>query len=296
MDPLLAASVAKAAPVPKGPMDYLKMVANDSWELGIRYALLAGGAWLLCYVIFKRRWFHRKIIAKFPQSKEVRREIFYSAISVVIFALVGLGTVFMIKAGWTQMYRMKDPHLTVWFWLSIPVAALIHDAWFYWTHRLMHHPKLFRWFHRTHHLSHNPTPWAAYAFDPLEAFVQALMFPLVVMLIPMHMWAFGLFMLWQISFNIAGHTGYEFLPRWLMKTPLRYVLNTPTNHIMHHETLRGNYGLYFNIWDRLMGTNHANYESRFSEVTSRGRATEQSATSMGGSAAAAPAAATDPVG
>jgi sterol desaturase/sphingolipid hydroxylase (fatty acid hydroxylase superfamily) len=38
---------------------------------------------------------------------------------------------------------------------------------------------------------------------------------------------------------------------------------------MHHETLRGNYGLYFNVWDRLMGTNHANYESRFVEVTSR---------------------------
>jgi sterol desaturase/sphingolipid hydroxylase (fatty acid hydroxylase superfamily) len=38
---------------------------------------------------------------------------------------------------------------------------------------------------------------------------------------------------------------------------------------MHHETLRGNYGLYFNIWDRLMGTNHAQYEARFREVTTR---------------------------
>lgn len=45
--------------------------------------------------------------------------------------------------------------------------------------------------------------------------------------------------------------------------------NTPTNHVMHHERMRGNYGLYFNIWDRLMGTNHPEYEARFREVTSR---------------------------
>ncbi|MDZ4287696.1 MAG: sterol desaturase family protein, partial [Prosthecobacter sp.] len=88
---------------------------------------------------------------------------------------------------------------------------------------------------------------------------------------PMHPYAFGLFMIWQIVYNIAGHSGYEFHPSWIMKTPLRFLANTPTNHIMHHETLRGNYGLYFNIWDRLMGTNHANYEKRFHEVTTRPR-------------------------
>ena len=63
----------------------------------------------------------------------------------------------------------------------------------------------------------------------------------------------------------------SFHPRWLMNSPLRFVLNTPTNHVMHHEKMRGNYGLYFNVWDRLMGTNHPDYESRFREVTSRNR-------------------------
>jgi sterol desaturase/sphingolipid hydroxylase (fatty acid hydroxylase superfamily) len=260
--------ILSRAPKPPPP-GFMSQVAESSWELGIRYAMLAGIVWLLCYVIFKRRWFHRKIIARFPQSSEVRREMLFSAISVVVFSLVGVATVYATRKGWTQAYGGKEAYKTFWFWCSIPCAAIIHDTWFYWTHRLMHHRRLFKWFHRTHHLSHNPTPWAAYAFDPLEAVVQAAMFPLVVMLMPMHYYAFGLFMLWQISFNIAGHTGYEFLPRWLMRTPLKWVLNTPTNHIMHHETLRGNYGLYFNVWDRLMGTNHINYEARFEEVTSR---------------------------
>jgi Delta7-sterol 5-desaturase len=249
--------------------DFVSYVLGSTRELSVRYALLAGIVWLLCYVIFKRRWFHRKIIARFPQSSDVWREIGYSASSVVIFSIVGAATMLLIKGGWTQMYFKLGDRSGLWFVSSIALAAMLHDTWFYWTHRLMHHPRLFRWFHRTHHRSHNPTPWAAYAFDPLEAVVQALIFPLAVILIPMHGYAFALFMLWQISFNILGHTGYEIMPRWFMKTPLRYILNTPTNHIMHHETLKGNYGLYFNIWDRLMGTNHKNYEGRFHDVTMR---------------------------
>jgi sterol desaturase/sphingolipid hydroxylase (fatty acid hydroxylase superfamily) len=59
-----------------------------------------------------------------------------------------------------------------------------------------------------------------------------------------------------------------------MKTPLKYFLNTPTHHAMHHEKMRGNYGIYFNFWDRLMGTNHPHYEVRFLEITSSERELE----------------------
>jgi Delta7-sterol 5-desaturase len=90
-------------------------------------------------------------------------------------------------------------------------------------------------------------------------------------LYPIHPLAFGTIMLWQIVFNVIGHTGYKFHPRWLMDTWLGRVLNTPTNHAMHHEKMVGNYGLYFNVWDRLMGTNHERYEERFRAVTARDR-------------------------
>lgn len=251
---------------------FLELTFGSTFSLGLRYLLFAGAAWLLAYVCFRRQWFHRKVIARFPRSADVRREMAYSALSMLIFGMVGAATVYATRQGWTQVYTKINSHSTAWFWLSIVCAIFLHDAWFYWTHRLMHHRRLFRHFHRVHHLSHNPTPWAAYAFAPLEALVQALIFPLTVMVMPMHPYAFGLFMMWQIVFNIAGHTGYEFHPRWLMKTPLRYFANTPTNHIMHHETLRGNYGLYFNFWDRLMGTNLPAYEARFDEVTARPKA------------------------
>jgi hypothetical protein len=51
--------------------EFLHHVVNSSIGLGIHYGLLAGTVWLLGYVIFKRQWFHRKFIAKFPASKHV---------------------------------------------------------------------------------------------------------------------------------------------------------------------------------------------------------------------------------
>ena len=238
-------------------------------EVGLRYFLFAGVAWALAYGLFRRRWLHRKIIARFPLSADVLREIGYSLMTLVIFGLVGAATITAARLGWTQMYWKLSDHSRAWFFGSVACTIFLHDAYFYWTHRLMHHRRLFPLFHRVHHLSTNPSPWAAYSFAPAEAVVEAGIFPVAVMVLPIHPAAFGLAMLWQIVFNVAGHTGFEFHPRWLMNTPLRLILNTPTNHVMHHEKMWGNYGLYFNIWDRLMGTNHPDYESRFREVTSR---------------------------
>lgn len=246
---------------------YFRTTFAISLETGLRYSIAAGLGWLLFYVLLRRRLACRKIIPQQPSTSEVLREIKYAALTVLIFGAVGATTFFAIKAGSTRMYFRLSQHSGLWFWCSVGLTILLHDTWFYWTHRAMHHRTLFRWFHRTHHLSTNPSPWAAYAFGPLEALIQAAIFPLAVYLIPQHPLAFFIFMLWQITFNVLGHTGYEIFPSWLLSTWLGKLLNTPTSHIMHHERLRGNYGLYFNVWDRLMGTNHKDYEARFREVT-----------------------------
>jgi sterol desaturase/sphingolipid hydroxylase (fatty acid hydroxylase superfamily) len=38
---------------------------------------------------------------------------------------------------------------------------------------------------------------------------------------------------------------------------------------MHHRLVKCNYGLYFNIWDRLMGTNHPDYEKSFDQIVEK---------------------------
>lgn len=256
---------------------FLERSVFTTAEVGARYLLFAGAAWILGYRLFRNRWVHRKIIAHFPKASDIRRELGYSMSTLVIFGLVGAATIMASRAGHTQMYWKVSDHGRGWLFGSVACAILVHDTYFYWTHRLMHHRLLFPVFHRVHHLSTNPSPWASYAFAPAEAVVEAGIFPVVALVMPIHPMAFGMVMLWQILFNVAGHTGFEFHPRWLMDSPLRFLVNTPTNHVMHHEKMRGNYGLYFNCWDRLMRTNLPDYESRFRVVTSRVAASARSA-------------------
>jgi Delta7-sterol 5-desaturase len=233
----------------------------------LRYLLFAGLAWLLAYVWFRRRWWHRKIIRILPLSSDIQREIRHSLRTALIFGCVGALTVMAIRRGWTRMYFDWESHSMAWWWGSILLTIFLHDTWFYWTHRWMHQPRWFRIVHYDHHRSRNPTPWAAFAFSPFEALVQALIFPLTVLLFPIHPLAFGVFMIWQMGFNVIGHTGYEYNRSWFSKSWIRFFVNTPTNHIMHHESLKGNFGLYFNFWDRLMKTNHPEYDARLAQMT-----------------------------
>ncbi len=246
-------------------------IPGASLERAILYFSLAGFAYLTLHVILARWLAHRRI-NRVPTLGQIGREVLYSLRSLVIYGLVGGFIVFAYFSGWTQIYHPIEKLGWPYFFVSIGLIILIHDTYFYWTHRMMHHPRLFRLFHRTHHLSTSPSPWAAYSFSPLEAFVQAGIAPLVLFTLPTHPLAFSTFMLWQISFNVLGHCGYELYPRWFVRSWLGRVFNTTTHHAQHHETNRANFSLYFNYWDLLMGTNHARYAERFEEAAGGGAA------------------------
>jgi Delta7-sterol 5-desaturase len=231
------------------------------------YLAMACGTWVLLYLVFRRLMSHRKISGRWPRAGQISREIWHSLRSLVIYGLVAMPITYAAWSGWTRMYRHIDDYGMTWYVTSILLMIVIHDAYFYWTHRAMHHRWLYRWMHRTHHLSTDPTPWAAYAFSATEAAVQAGIAPLILFTIPVHPSAFALFMIWQISFNVMGHCGCEIFPSWFLRTPLGYFLNSPTHHALHHEKFRGNFGLYFNVWDRLLGTNFSDYEARFEQAT-----------------------------
>ena len=47
---------------------FLERSVFTTVEVGIRYFVFAGLAWFLAYWLFRNRWLHRKIIARFPAS------------------------------------------------------------------------------------------------------------------------------------------------------------------------------------------------------------------------------------
>ena len=250
--------------------NFLYLVAIFFKKYGGYYILIAGSAWLLAYFIFRRRWSVRKINTHWPKMFEVWRESRWSLLTVIIYAIVTAIMSGAIRRGWGKAYFNISDYGWGWFVMSIVIAIVLHDTYFYWIHRLMHQKRIYRWFHSVHHLSANPSPWAAYAFSPLEALAHAGIAPLIFWLIPIHPLAFVIFMVFGLTWNIVvGHTGFEFFPRWWLNSWLGKCFITPTHHIMHHESFGGNYGHYFVFWDRLMGTCHQEYQKRFHEVVGR---------------------------
>ena len=213
----------------------------------------------------------RKLQARQATGRDVRREILASLRSAAIFALMGASLVVGDRMEWMTIYRDFHQAGPLYLVLSLALMLVAHDTYFYWTHRAMHHRRLFRLFHRTHHLSRTPTPWAAYAFAVPEAIVQGAFVPLFVLLVPMHVLGLFAFGAVQILRNVMGHAGAEVHPaafgpgRWLGWA------TTTTHHDLHHEGGRYNYGLYFRWWDKLMGTEHPDYRRKFEAVVAPAR-------------------------
>jgi len=238
--------------------------------IGGRYFFIAGLAFLVFYIIFHRRFFFRKIQPKNPKIVDYSREIIFSIITICIFAAV---PVLILKnpsiSPHTTYYTEINSHGWLYFFLAFPIMFIIHDTYFYWTHRLMHHKRIFPIFHLVHHHSTNPSPWAAYSFHPLEAVVEAGIFAVFLFTIPIHQLHLYFFFLAMIIYNVYGHLGYELYPKGFNRHWLGRWINTSVNHNLHHQFFRGNYGLYFTFWDRMMGTIRGDYDKKFEEVKSR---------------------------
>jgi len=243
---------------------------NDVFIIGSRYIIIASIAFVIWYVVLRKKILSKKIQQRFPQAKDYAREIGFSILTIFIMSFIPaliLGSPESRK--YTKFYMDISQHGMLWFTLAFPIMAIMHDTYFYWMHRIMHHPKIFKAVHLIHHKSVNPSPFAAYAFHPLEAIVEAGVFILFVFTIPVHLFHLLFFFLFMIVYNVYGHLGWELYPKGFNKHWIGKWVNTSINHNQHHQHFKGNYGLYFLFWDRMMGTIRKDYDERFDEVKSR---------------------------
>ncbi len=233
------------------------------------YTVFAG---LTFRIVWRRRqaFFEKfRIYKNMPTEALLRHEVVSSVRTIAIWTVLSLPVVWLMKNGHVPYYASISDRGVPYYLLTVLGFIVFHDTYFYWTHRLMHHPKVFKLFHAGHHKSLSPSPWAVFSFQSAEAVVQfVVIFPLL--LVPQHPSAIVLWNLWMIGFNVLGHLGYELFPRGFTRGAISGQLNTTTHHAMHHKYVVHNFSLYFTFWDRLMGTLHPRYHETFTGVTERG--------------------------
>ena len=237
-----------------------------------KYFLIAGPVFLIFYVFFRKKLSPKKLQSRFPKGKDYFREISFSTLSIIIFSVPPLLMLYSKSIQpHTTFYNNIDEYGILYFIIAFPLMILMHDTYFYWVHRLMHLPFLFKTFHLVHHKSTNPSPWAAYAFHPLEAIVESLIFVIFLFTIPVHSIHLTVFFVFSLLYNVYGHLGFELYPKGFNKHWFGKWMNTSVSHNQHHQYFKGNYGLYFTIWDRLMGTLRSDYDDAFKVLEKRGK-------------------------
>jgi Delta7-sterol 5-desaturase len=215
--------------------------------VGVRYLITSGFfAWLTRRV---RPGLYAKL------DSQIGREIYWSLLSAAIYGIpAGIVAWGWNNLGWTNIYTDIAAYPLWYLPLSVFLYLAVHDAWFYWTHRLMHRPWWFKQAHAVHHESRPPTAWAAMSFHPWEALTGAIVIPLLVFLIPIHVGALAFVLFIMTLMGITNHMGWEMFPKFMVNGMLGNWLITATHHQKHHDAYRGNYGLYFRFWDKICGT------------------------------------------
>jgi ring-1,2-phenylacetyl-CoA epoxidase subunit PaaE len=198
-----------------------------------------------------------------------KHDLGFSASTFLVFAIMDVFLLYLESKGYTQLYFNINDYGYLWLGVSFFIVLFIDDMFFYWSHRAMHSPRFYKFFHKVHHESTDPSPLTAFAFHPSEAIIEQLMHVVLPFLLPLN---FGVMLAWQIFSmlnNVLAHLGYEIYPKGWVKFPLLQFKTASTHHNMHHQLFNGNYALYFTWWDKWMGTEFKDYETRHEQIFER---------------------------
>ena len=172
------------------------------FNLGL-YLFFGIAVFVVVWVLLKNVWRWRRIQPRSEgRAHFFRHDILFSVGSILLAGLLTASITLLDTWGYMKLY--SDFHTYGSFWGIAQIFFLIffYDAYFYWTHRFMHHPKIYRWVHKTHHKSTDPSPLTIFSFHPFENLIEFLPFLLLPMIIPIHF-------LCQLLTNISIHCGHQ---------------------------------------------------------------------------------------
>ena len=171
-------------------------------------------------------WFRSQNLDNFLRS------IFFG---IPVWTAVEVGVLWCFANGWGNWLSWEEN----WHWLialTLLVPA-IHEIHFFFIHRLIHTPWLYKWVHSVHHNSVNPSPWSSLSMHPIEhllyfgEIVWHLVIPSnpIVMLFNSHVVGYG---------AINGHIGFDKLEL----TDEKALDSHAYAHYLHHKYFEVNYG------------------------------------------------------
>lgn len=230
-----------------------------------RYFLIAGLFYAAFYIWFPEKWRQRKLGKRSYKKGQLKKEIKWSLVSSLLFSVAGAFTVVLWQKGYTKMYT--DVHEYGWWYLpvSLVIFLLAHETYYYWMHRWMHLPAVFKIVHKVHHDSHIASPFTAFSFHPIEGLLQAVFLPAMLVLLPMHYYIIIMVLIIMTFSSVINHLDIEIYPAKRGHSFGNIVIGA-THHSLHHKQFKYNYGLYFTFWDKIKKTESPDFKKMYDGV------------------------------
>ena len=230
---------------------------------------IMGVAYFIFWILLGNKLSKRKIqLSKRAGWSQIKGEIgaaFLSFLGGTLFSILLLS---FNDIGVTKFY-LETGKYGLWYeFLMVIIMLVVSDTWFYWSHRTMHHPSIYKYVHALHHKSLDVNPFTSNSFHLIESIWLTVWVLLLAIVMPISMTVLGIMQVIGTFNNLKSHLGYEFFPKFFSAPPFN-MLVTATNHSLHHTQYNGNYGLFFRFWDIVCGTELNSTESTFSEIHQR---------------------------
>lgn len=152
----------------------------------------------------------------------------------------------------------------IWFFAWLLLMPLWTSAHFYWVHRLLHWPPLYKRVHALHHRSINIGPWSGLSMHPVESvlYISAVLIHFVV---PSHPVIFLVHLYIKCIGPAFSHAGFESL----LVRDGKLMNAGDFHHQLHHRYFECNYGTVEVPWDKWFGSFHDGSEEATGRIRER---------------------------
>jgi lathosterol oxidase len=194
-----------------------------------------------------RRWLTRDL---------ARHAVLLGGFNLLVGSLLG-GTFMwhLGRGGWSTLYRDPGQHGWGWLVVSAVVVFFAIDAGLYYSHRLLHHPRLFPYIHRWHHRYVAPTLFTTTAMHPVEFLIFTAVLAAPAFVIPLHVGVYVAAIAYTYFIGVLDHVGIRAAWRLPLHGDNRF-------HDDHHVYFHCNYGHHTALFDRLHHTVHVDPKSQ----------------------------------
>ncbi len=150
----------------------------------------------------------------------------------------------LVHSGKSSLQFYNDINI-LWLIVEVVIAIVYQSICEYYWHRLQHTNYFYRTFHKYHHYYKAPEPYDDMMIHPIEAFGYYCILFGPVLLLPIHLYSFIIYMIIMGMCGVLDHSG--------IRITIPFIYST-LDHDKHHSEVNYNYAFPFVFMDVLHGT------------------------------------------